>query len=301
MTVVIAQIRNEEILVLADTKVQDRQETGPDTMPGRLKIVTLGHRFTVAFAGAADPAHLAVKEAAKLVALKQFEHAIECLKSWSNKHDIDFITASHQPRARLCRIRRGVALDIPDICSIGDTSPFHSQVEAARISTEDGPLRQSNLRSRFIDRLLTNKNLGDVIGGFPTAVEATSAGHRYLTCSGFYTYKFPTMKSGQEIHQSVEEVYSGEGHFQLSVMPIIKSDIPVMGVCLLQARTGYVYSPLLRPSGRSIKLLDRTEWEGYETEMYRTLQKAMDEEVETLSRMFPKQFVITEKTQADRI
>ncbi|NML76248.1 hypothetical protein HHL25_19115 [Rhizobium sp. S-51] len=95
MTVVIAQIRNEEILVLADTKVQDRQETGPDTMPGRLKIVTLGHRFTVAFAGAADPAHLAVKEAAKLVALKQFEHAIECLKSWSNKHDIE--------PPRLCR------------------------------------------------------------------------------------------------------------------------------------------------------------------------------------------------------
>ena len=290
MTIVIAQIRNGEILVQADTKVDDSKETGPDMMPGRLKIVTLGHRFTVAFAGAADPAHIAIRQVAKLISVKKFEGAIECLRGWSSEHDIDFITASHQPHAQLLRIRRGVALDVPDICSIGDTAPFYERVEAARVSTEDGSLRCCDLRLRFIDRLMTNKDLGDHIGGFPTGVEAKSEGHRYLGCSGLYTFKFRALKWGEETHQSAEEVYSGEGHFQLSVMPPSESDIPVMGVCLLQARTGYVYSPLCQPSGRSIKLTDRIEWEGHEAEMYGVLRKAMDEEVENLRRAFPGQF-----------
>lgn len=291
MTIVIAQIRDEEILVQADTKVDDPKEAGPDTIPGRLKIVTLGNRFTVAFAGAADPAHIAIQEVAKLISAKDSDGAIECLKGWSRQHDIDFITASHQPHAQLLRIRRGVALDVPDICSIGDTAPFYERVEAARVSTEDGPLKRSDLRSRFIDRLMTNKDLGDHIGGFPTAVEAKSEGHRYLGCSGFYTFKFPALKWGEETHQSMEEIYSGEGHFQLSVMAPSESDIPVMGVCLLQARTGYVYSPLRQPAGRSVKLTDRIEWEGHEAEMYAVLRQAMDEEVRSLNRAFPGQFI----------
>ena len=292
MTVVIAQIRSGEILIQADTKVDDPKESGPDTMPGRLKIVTLGHHFTVAFAGAADPALIAIRQAGKLISLKNFDAAIECLKDWSGQYEIDFIVALHEPRARLLRIHRRVALDVPDICSIGDTAPFYDSVEAARVSMEDGPLKRSDLRTRFIDRLMTNKDLGDHIGGFPTAVEATSEGHRYLGCSGFYTFKFPALKWGEETHQSIEEVYSGEGHFQLSVMPLSASDIPVMGVCLLQARTGYVYSPLCQPSARSIRLTDRTEWEGHENAMFSVLRQAMDEEVENLCLAFPGQFVI---------
>jgi hypothetical protein len=291
MTIIIAQIRNDEILVLADTKVDDPIETGPNTMPGRLKIVTLGHRFTVAFAGAADPAHNAIRQVGARISMKDFERAIECLKSWSLKYDIDFIAAYHQPRARLIRVRRGVALDVPDICSIGDTAPFSKYVEAARLSTEDGPLRLSDLRSRFIDKLMTNGDLGDHIGGFPMAVEATREGHRYLGCSGVYTFKFPTLKWGAETHQSIEEIYSGEGHFQFSVMPISQSDIPVLGVCLLQARTGYVYSPLCQTSARSVKLTDQTEWDGHQDAMYAVLREAMGEEVENLCRTFPGQFV----------
>lgn len=292
MTVVIAQIRNNEILIQADTKISDAHQRLPDTMPGRLKIVTLGHRFTVAFAGAADPAHLAIRQAAKCISNKQFADAIECIKGWSREHDIDFIVASHQPHAQLFRVRRGVALDILDICSIGDTGPFREYVEVARLSTEDGPLRRGDLRSRFIDKLMTNKDLGDHIGGFPTAVEATSEKHCYLGCSGFYTYKFPLLKWGEETHQSVEEVYSGEGHFQLSVMPLLESHIPVMGVCLLQARTGYMYSPLLQPSARAIKLIDRLDWEGHEEAMYGVLRQALNEEAEFVHQAFPGQFEV---------
>lgn len=166
-------------------------------------------------------------------------------------------------------------MNVPDICSIGDTAPFSKCVEAARVSTEDTPLKRSDLRSRFIDRLMTNKDLGDHIGGLPTAVEAKLEGHRYLGCSGFHTSKFPTLKWGEETYQSMEEVYSGEGHFQLSVMAPSERDIPVMGVCLFQARTGYVYSPLRQPSGRSVKLTARIEWEGQEAEMYAVLRQAV--------------------------
>lgn len=182
-------------------------------------------------------------------------------------------------------------MHVPDICSIGDTVPFYERIEAARIATEDGPLRGGSLRIRFIDRLMSNKDLGDQIGGFPTAVEAKPEGHRYLGCSGFYTFKFPALKWGEETHQSMDEVYSGEGHFQMSVITLSESDILVMGVCLLQARTGYVYSPLRQPSGRGVKLTDRIEWEGQEAEMYAVLRQAMNDEVRDLSQAFPGQFM----------
>lgn len=300
MTIVIAQIRNDEILILADTKIHDPNETGPNTIPGRLKIVTLGHQFTVAFAGAADPAQIAIQNVAKLVSVKAFEAAIETLKDWSKQYDIDFISASHLPRAQLLLIRRGGALDIRDICSIGDAGPFEELVEAARVSNEDGPLKRSNLRTRFIDRLMTNRGLGDHIGGFPTAVEATSEGHRYLSCSGFYTFKFPALKWGEETHQSIEEVYSGEGHLEMAMMAPSRSDIPVMGVCLVQARTGYLYSPLCRQPARLIKLIDQQKWAGHETAMYAVLRQAMDEEVENLCQAFPSQFMDACKADTSR-
>ena len=57
------------------------------------------------------------------------------------------------------------------------------------------------------------------------------------------------------------------------------SDDPVVGACLLQARTGYVYSPIEQPAPFRVELLRDNAWEGREQEMYGVLRKAIEEHV----------------------
>jgi hypothetical protein len=61
MTIVIAARRDEEALLLADTMIGNRGERRNDVVPGRLKIVTIGPRVTVALAGNADSADVALR------------------------------------------------------------------------------------------------------------------------------------------------------------------------------------------------------------------------------------------------
>jgi hypothetical protein len=277
MTIVIARRRGSEILLLADTKVDDPAKTGPDVMPGRLKLVALGNKITVAFAGLADPAIVEVRKAAKLAAKPDLRGIVELLRQSSENQDIDYLIASHVAGSELLRVKNGVALDVPDVCAIGDDEPFRDLIEKARTASDE-PLFKSDLRSRFFDRLMTNRNLGPHVGGFPIALGATAEAHRYLGQSGFYTYKFPKLEWGKTTYQSVDEIYSGEGHFQLSVTPPEMPDVPVVGVSLLQARTGYVFSPLKHDQAVRILLIEANEpWEGKEQEMYGKLKLSIAE------------------------
>lgn len=285
MTIVIAQRRGAEVLLLSDSKVGEPGKTGPDTMPGRLKVIALGNQITVAFAGAADPAGVVVREARKLARSRDAQAVIDLLRQSSASGATDYVFAGHLPDATLLRIRNGVALDVPDICAIGDDRPFLALIEKAR-TANDEPFFKSDLRSRFMDRLMTNKDLGPDVGGFPIALGATADGHRYLGQSGFYTYKFPKLRWGEETHQSIDQVYSGDGHFEMSVIPPERSDVPVVGVCLLQARTGYVYSPMDCPLAIQVPLAEHNApWDGKQHEMYAVLSRAIAEHVARLEQL----------------
>ncbi|WP_131803251.1 MULTISPECIES: hypothetical protein [unclassified Mesorhizobium] len=285
MTIVIALRRDEEILLMADTKVTDANSTGPNIIPGRLKIVTIGPRVSVAFAGNADPAGVALREARKELQHDGLVPAVEVLKQYSSDGTVDFLVAAHTPEISLLRLRRGVSLEVADVCTLRHDDPFREDIDRARVTHDSQSLAKSDLRSRFIDRLMTNRSdLGLHIGGIPICVSAASSGHRYLGQTGIYTYKFPPLKAGQETHQPIEQVYTGDGHFQLSVVPSDADDVPVVGVCLLQARTGYVFSPIEQPEAFVIPLAPPTlEWEGHEQQMFGTLKAAIATHVDTVS------------------
>jgi hypothetical protein len=112
-----------------------------------------------------------------------------------------------------------------------------------------GPLAKCDLRYNFIDRLMTTKDLGDAIGGFPIAVVATAERHAYVHHTGMYTYDLPQIGPGETVEQSIDDVYTGRNQLLLSVLPSRQSDVPVVAAYLLQARTGWVYSPMedIRP------------------------------------------------------
>ena len=283
MTIIIGQRQHDRILLLSDTKIVNSGETGPNVIPGRLKAVVLGHGLTLAFAGNADAANVVVRRAREVLIASGVEASIELLRSSTSDGHTDYIVASHRPSVRMLLIRRGGLMDVSDICAIGDTAPFSDLIEQSRNTTDD--IFKGNLRVRFFDRLLTGRDLGDSVGGFPVAVGATGVSHRYLGHSGFYTFKFPELKWGEETHQSIESVYTGDGHFALGVMPPDQEDVPVFGAYSLQARMGYVYSPLEQPEAFCVRLWpsDRP-WEGHEEEMFDTLKRSLAHHVAAVTK-----------------
>lgn len=100
---------------------------------------------------------------------------------------------------------------------------------------------KGDLRSRFLDRLMRNRDLGPHVDGFPIALGSAPEAHRYLGQSGVYTYKFPKLEWGKATYQSVDEIYSGEDISSGAPSHRRCPNVPVVGVSLLQARTGYVF------------------------------------------------------------
>jgi hypothetical protein len=131
VTIVIAQRRGDEVLLLGDTMIGNRGQTGPNVLPGRLKVVTIGPRVTVAFAGDADPAGVAIQAARRALRDDGLLAAIEGLKRESSNGQTDFLVASHNPSTSLIRLRKGIVLDINDICALGNDEPFRDLIDQA--------------------------------------------------------------------------------------------------------------------------------------------------------------------------
>jgi hypothetical protein len=115
VTIVIAQRRGEEILILSDTMIRESDKTRDNVFPGRLKAVIIGPQVTVAFAGNADPALLAVQGARRELRRSGLSTAIDILKHESQDGGTDFLIAIHDPTARLVRLRNGVLLEAPSV------------------------------------------------------------------------------------------------------------------------------------------------------------------------------------------
>lgn len=280
MSIVVAQRRDDEILLVGDTKISNEAATRPDELPGNLKVITFAERMTAGFVGNAGAANVAIKAARCAFYSSGPDAALEVLKASSSEDETDYIVASHHGSARLVVVRKGGLVDTGnDVCSIGQDEPFKEVIQKARdTAVQERPAR-GHLHSKFIEVILTGKHGELTVGGFPIAVVATMQEHHYAPLCCAYTYKFPEIKWGETTYQSMDQVYSGDGHFQLSIMRSEMSDVPVVGACLLQARTGYVYSQIEQPEPFKVELLRDSAWEGREREMYGVLREAIEEHV----------------------
>jgi hypothetical protein len=95
--------------------IGNRGERRNDVVPGRLKIVTIGPRVTVAFAGNADSADAALRQARAQLLETGVGAAIDVLKEDSRSSATDYIVASHLERLNQIRIRNGATLEIGNI------------------------------------------------------------------------------------------------------------------------------------------------------------------------------------------
>jgi hypothetical protein len=311
VTIAIAQRRGDEILLIADTKITDvkgigagadevdgrlqamalaeRKRAGIDVLPGLLKVVTLADRMTAAFAGMEGPACLAIRDARLKFRIGGPTAALDELVRSSESGETDYLVAVHHGETGLWRIKNGVRLPVDDgeVCAIGAEGPFKKLIERAREETS-GSLRKGYLRGEFLVLIMTGRHGEPTVGGFPIAVMATPEGHRYLPCDGGYTYEL-NIEWGRTTVQPIEQVYTGKGHFQLAIIPAESADVPVVGACLVQARRGYIYSPLERPRFPApfvVPLLPGEErWQGREREMFAVLRAEIAKHVAAVAAL----------------
>jgi hypothetical protein len=289
MTIAIAQRRGDEILLVADTKVSNEPQPRPDELPGRLKVVTFAERITAAFAGKEGPAYLAFRDARRAFRSGGAAAALDVLVASSSNGETDYLVAAHHGETTLWRIKNGVQLPIEDgdLCPIGTDERFRDLIDRARTET-GGLLWNGRLRNDFINLMITGKHGEPSVGGVPIMVRAQPEGHRYLHRAAFYTYKL-NIEWGRTTVQPMEQVYTGDGHFQLQIVPSEQSDVPVVGACLLQARKGYVYSPIERPQDPTPYAVDLLpgvdQWEGREREMYAALDAAIKKHVAAVAAL----------------
>jgi hypothetical protein len=211
---------------------------------------------------------------------------MEELRRVSEDGKVDLIVGTHRPHASLVRLHNGVSLEIEDICALGYDEPFRDLIDEARTPESGTALRHSKLRHRFSERLMTNKVTLPHVGGFPIVVDATPQGHRYLGFEGAYTNKFPDLKWGDEAHQPIDQVYSGESDFKIAVVPSNVADVPVVGAYLVEARTGFIYSPMEFPEVFSIPLAPPDfDWPGDEQQLYDVLNREIASHVSAVGEI----------------
>jgi hypothetical protein len=134
LTFIIARQFGERIIVASDTMITDEKSTGPNTIPGRLKAISLSPAISVAYAGLSIQAIIAIRKAKGLaMAACQLPEIMDVFVPVTLSGETDFIVASHLPNAELRKIRHGIISHPQSAMSIGDQALVRRVLDLERI------------------------------------------------------------------------------------------------------------------------------------------------------------------------
>ncbi|MFC3127241.1 hypothetical protein ACFOD4_19410 [Pseudoroseomonas globiformis] len=286
MTVVIAKKFGEYISIVSDTMITTprtgtntprvsgdpvRQRRIDDAVPGRLKIVNIDQRLTIAYAGLSGLALTTIREIATTCRSGDLARLYDVLRQATveAKHEVEFIVASHYGAANLRRVWDGLVSEpLPQTC-IGDGAILPEVLRVFR-PTDDGKENADTFRADFLNVFTNNRiHLGTGVGGFPLCLEAGPDGHVYKRHHFHFTWKPIVFIPGVTIYEDENDLQTGDWSFHHAA---IASDAPaaaVIGVAVPQAKVGFIYSPLTMDDPVKVDLLERDlPWTQYERQMY---------------------------------
>src|SRR5580658_3069023 len=120
MTFVVAKCFGERIYIASDTMISNSGKTRPDVIPGRLKVIILDAKTTVAYAGLADQSIDTIKLAKQRLSdggnLLDVE---QILAAATRKYEgqLEFLIASHHDGGTLKRIWDGcISSGLEQVC-----------------------------------------------------------------------------------------------------------------------------------------------------------------------------------------
>lgn len=185
MTIAISSRFGERIVTVSDTVILDPNAAGPNALPGRLKSVVLNDRVTVTYAGLANQALTAIRQAwralGKGATVADVEELLRSATDTYGGH-VDFLVASHIPEPRLTKIAGGQVFCGVDYYWIGDPEAANS---VSRIAQQFDPMPSTGEVSegelRFVGAFLQLVANGqrDSVGGMAFVALASPYGHCY--------------------------------------------------------------------------------------------------------------------------
>jgi hypothetical protein len=168
LTLVVARVFSEKIVVYADTKVSDPTNTRRSPLRGVLKVIILNPHLAVAYAGVVDYAEAAIKSLLYIESMP-VEHVLSVLReaSEASNRQVDFIVASLQGGPALYKVSDGEISRNLSSAWLGNHAAFelYQQGYASTPEATDVPHR---MREAF-ERVLSSGRIDDV-GGFPICV-----------------------------------------------------------------------------------------------------------------------------------
>ncbi|MBI1385426.1 MAG: hypothetical protein GC150_10995 [Rhizobiales bacterium] len=196
-----------------------------------------------------------------------------------NAWDIDFIVAANHPEPELCRIWDGRVSEPLSQSVIGDASIL-LEVERRFSSVGNATEDSKNFRLAFINAFTNRRvHLATGVGGFPLTLVARPEGHLYKWHSFSHTWK-PIEAAGRIVYEDESDLLTGEWSFRHDLMTTDQPGVAVLAVEVPQAKTGFIYAPLLEDGPRPIKLLEQSgPYTQHQDEIHRAMRAALDAKV----------------------
>jgi hypothetical protein len=266
VTIAIARRFGERILIAADTTITDAVRQ--DILPGRLKAIVLSPTVSVAYAGHADPALHAVREARRQLQITgRPDRARATLEAAARRPDIDveFIWATHAGgQASLRKIGRAGATDELDACFIGDSAVVKDVREVELLQRAD-PVPDYGITAdelRFwgaFTRLYGDRGvqIRAGVGGLPICLLASPLGHTYQGVTGASVWDPLDLSVGLTPGQ-IAARKTGETAWNYAVISSRWRGVAVIGAAFEQLALGYVYSPLEDDAPELLRLPNAT-------------------------------------------
>jgi hypothetical protein len=255
VTSVIARQFGQRIVILSDTQITQTNEKAHNLIPGRLKAITLGPLFSVAYDGHSDPALMAIREARNSLRLVGTEAAIEVLRACSARNDVDvsFLVATHGP-ASLRRIKNGNVSEPGQGFAIGDTAMnamVNDRMEQLRPTfsgvagdPEFGTVDEMLFVSSFSQLLSEGATSGlNGVGGLPIRLLASPYGHSY--CGSGEARRWDVVTIGVLPTPEAEAARaSGQTEFRFNIVESQFRGVGIAGIVLPQLGVGWMHDPI---------------------------------------------------------
>ena len=280
MTIVIAKQFNDTICIVSDTMITDAEGSRNKIIPGRLKAIILNERFSVAYAGHSDPAQYAIRDAHQILRSRGGSDAVlqRLRNATTGAADIDFITASHYPpNVELRRIWEGRISDPLSQAVIGN-STIYERITTRFVPSGNGKVDARNFWSAFIETFTNSRvDAGMGVGGVPIGLVAAPDNHHYASCSVNANWKPIGFVPGRTTYEDEQDLLTGEWSYHFDVVPPARAGAAVIAVAIRQAKTGYIYAPLIQDDASSITLIENSEpWTQHQGEMFDVLNSALE-------------------------
>jgi hypothetical protein len=248
LTIVIAKKFDERIVTVSDTADFDVRNASPNLVPGVLKSVIVNLHTSISFAGATERCLDAIRKIHKqLLAGADLTGVLNDLAKYTSDGKCEFLVSAHRNTAELRKIACGRVTDALSVGWIGDSQAIKKTVSSEKFDVELPDYMsqgEAEFTYGFIKALGERKMLSDFAGGIPIVHLASAIGHTYQDYMNWSLGGTMLLTRHGFDPKSVAERTNHQYDFTMHVIAPDGRGVAVLGLYFVEARCGFIYSPI---------------------------------------------------------